>query len=106
MAELSDEPVAVAQPEGADGELVIALRGELDLSNIEAARAVVEAGVAAGPDRLVFEMSGLTFMDSSGIALLIDATRELDRVVLRNLRPEVRRVIEITGLSGTFAMDP
>jgi anti-anti-sigma factor len=104
VAELSDAPVAVVVSEGPT-ELVIALRGELDLSNIEAARAVVEAGVAAARPLLVFEMGGLTFMDSSGIALLIDTTREIDRVVLRNLQPGVRRVIEITGLSKVFGMD-
>ncbi|MGH9006687.1 MAG: STAS domain-containing protein [Acidimicrobiales bacterium] len=106
MDELIDEPVATVLGSGANEEFVIALRGELDLSNVEAARAVVEAGVATGPARLVFEMGELTFMDSSGIALLVDATRELDRVELRNLRAGVRRVLEITGLSGTFGLDP
>jgi len=54
---------------------VVSLSGELDLSNTERVRSQVDDALAGGSDRLVFELSGLEFMDSSGIALLAAAAQ-------------------------------
>ena len=74
-----------------DGTPVIRLSGELDMVSVERVRPVVEEVLAAGNDRLVFDVSGLEFMDSSGIALLVSATRKAGQVELRHPTPIVRR---------------
>ena len=50
-------------------------------------------------------MSELSFMDSSGIALLIGAANQIERVTLRHPVPMVLRVIEITGLTDVFDIE-
>lgn len=51
--------------------LVVALRGEIDLANAESIRlAIVELAAEHQPARVVLDLAGVTYMDSSGIELL------------------------------------
>ena len=59
----------------------------------------VAALMVGRPERVVFEMSGLRFIDSAGISVLVRLAGELEAVQIRDPSPIVRRVIEITGLS-------
>lgn len=55
-----------------------------------------------GVDAVVVDLSGVVFLDSSGIAALADghraATGRGQRFTIRGERPSVRRALEITGL--------
>jgi len=85
-----------------DGTPVISVAGELDLTNAKEVRSAIEAVVSDHGQLIVFEVSDLTFMDSSGIALLASVTRQ----VLRDPTPIVRRLIEMTGLDKVLRMTP
>jgi anti-sigma B factor antagonist len=82
-----------------DGTPVISLSGELDLTNAERVRSVIGDTLSRETERLVFEMSGVEFMDSSGIALLASTVRKVKEVELRNPTFIVRRLVELTGLA-------
>src|SRR4029077_20908702 len=66
--------VSVEQPSA--GLLVISPIGELDLSNRDLFLYAVEQARADPATALVIDLSGLTFMDSSGLRVLIDAWNE------------------------------
>jgi anti-sigma B factor antagonist len=83
-----------------DGTPVVSLAGELDLTNAEQVRSVISGSLSGQAARLVFDMSGVEFMDSSGIALLASAVQKVQEVELRNPTPIVRRLVELTGLAG------
>ncbi len=85
---------------------VIRLSGELDMVSVERVRSVVEGVLTADDDRLAFDVAGLRFMDSSGIALLVSAARQVRQVELRHPTPIVRRLIELTGLTELLLMVP
>jgi anti-sigma B factor antagonist len=108
MAELdpADEAYCAAELSREDGTAVIRLSGELDMVSVENVRSIIEGAQAGQSDRLVFEVSGLEFMDSSGIALLISATRKVRSVEVRNPTAIVRRIIELTGLTDILIMVP
>lgn len=89
-----------------DGTPVVSLSGELDLTNAERVRSVIGDTLFRETDRLVFEMSGVEFMDSSGIALLASTVRKVREVELRNPTPIVRRLVELTGLAGILRVTP
>jgi anti-sigma B factor antagonist len=80
----------------------IVLSGELDLANAAALESELDEALAGGDSRVVVDMSALTFIDSTGLALLVGAvTREggehrLEFVPSTALA--VTRVMQVTGL--------
>jgi anti-sigma B factor antagonist len=85
---------------------VIALTGELDLASVEVTRAGIEAFLINQPTRVTFDLEKLTFMDSSGIALLVQISNEIGQVTLIHVAPIVHRVLEATGLLEHFGLAP
>lgn len=76
--------------------------GELDLSTVGAFRRDVHAALEDQPKLLVVDLADVSFLDSSGIAVIasaLKAQRERDGVLqVVNPQPLVRRTIELVGL--------
>lgn len=54
----------------------------------------------------VIDLSGVTFMDSSGIRLLVEANRaERRSLVLRAPSEAVVRLLELSGVAPSFAIE-
>jgi anti-sigma B factor antagonist len=109
MADLESERAAEAVIERGsdpDGTPVVAVSGEVDISNAGKLEAAVGAIAKSGPECLVLDLRGLRFMDSAGIAVLIGATEKIKTVKLRAPSPAVTRVVELTGLTDVFAIEP
>jgi anti-sigma B factor antagonist len=108
MAELEESGGPAAEiVTGTDdtGTPVIAVSGDLDISNADELRASVTALVASDPERLVFDLSDLRFIDSAGIAVLLGAASHVEDVRLRKPSPAVRRVVELTGLAEVLPIE-
>jgi anti-sigma B factor antagonist len=62
----------------------------------------------AKPARLVLDLSRVPFMDSSGVATLIEALqlqrRAGSKLVLHGLQPKVRGIFEIARLDTVFTI--
>jgi len=97
---------AVAESIRADGTPVLTLRGELDISSVDILRRSVDAVLARRPDAVDFEVADLTFLDSSGIAVLVHTANNVRAVELHGATTIVRRVIEATGLAEILRLDP
>jgi anti-sigma B factor antagonist len=84
------------------GVPLIALAGEFDLSGVQEFEAELYRLEAEAPGVLVVDLTGLEFMDSSGLRSLVMAdqrAREAQRrLAIVPGRPTVRRVFEITAL--------
>ncbi len=98
--------LAIEQTENGDGNPVIVLRGELDISSADAVRDALSSILASRPERLVFELGDLVFIDSSGIAALVLASNNVETVELHHTQPIVSRIVELTGLSDTLRIIP
>jgi anti-sigma B factor antagonist len=85
-----------------DGVSHLVLTGEFDLAGIPHFEAAIAAVEAAGPRAIVVDLSGLQFMDSSGLRALVtadDRARKAGRrLAIVQGPPPVRRVFEITQL--------
>ena len=86
-----------------DGDrLVISLRGELDLATAPALASQLDEAGSDGFQELVVDLSGLDFMDSTGLSVLLAAQRAADSkrhgFSLRRGPAQVQRVFEVTGL--------
>jgi anti-sigma B factor antagonist len=86
----------------AGGVPVIKLSGEIDMSNVELLRTSIEPAITRAPDRVIFDLSALEFMDSSGIALLLNVAAAATAVEIRQPSAIVRRIVEATGLSDVL----
>jgi anti-anti-sigma factor len=77
------------------------LAGEVDVSIVPALLVSLREQAERIPGhRVVFDCSAVTFIDSSGIAMMLDIEQTTGkRVQLANLAPSCRRVFEVTGLS-------
>lgn len=86
---------------------MIQLGGELDLANTAALEQELDAALRNGNARVIVDMSELTFIDSTGIALLVTAAGGADgdgngegRVrFLRSRAAAVNRVLDLTGVA-------
>jgi anti-sigma B factor antagonist len=82
----------------------VALRGDLDLVGAPSAGQEVGAALAAGAQSVVIHLEDVTFVDSSGLRVLVDATDAAQRrdVELRILPgpDHVMAVVEAATLAG------
>jgi len=83
--------------------LMVRIRGELDHHSAEQVRTELDELIA--DERivhLVIDMQGLTFMDSSGIGVLIGRYRTLARrkgtLSVQNMNPLIQRIFHLSGL--------
>jgi anti-sigma B factor antagonist len=89
----------------ADGVPTIKLTGEIDMSNVDALRRTIEPIATRAPERVIFDLSALSFMDSSGIALLLQVSAKSKTVRVRHPSPLVKRMIEATGLTDILVVE-
>jgi anti-anti-sigma factor len=108
MAELNDLPASATVKGSVDdaGSLHVTLEGELDMANVPGVEAQIAALMQSAPGRVVFDMSGVTFMDSSGIAMLLRTAERVTAVEVRNPSSSVRLVLRATGLSEVLHVTP
>jgi anti-sigma B factor antagonist len=110
MADVEDSansaPLGVETRADSAGAPVIAVSGDLDISSVERLRSAVARAAAEHPEQLTFDVSELRFMDSAGIAVLLGAASSVPTVRLLNPTAPVRRVIELTGLTGVLKVEP
>ena len=87
-------------------EVVVALAGELDIGSVDDVDAEVRRLRHAGFARVVLDLRALTFVDSTGLRLLIslrnDAKRLGHRLELVPGSPGVQRLFEVTATRGLF----
>ncbi len=89
--------------ERGDDEHVIALKGELDLEGAERVTQELLRVEATDAQRIVLDLSGLRFIDSTGIRLILaaDARSRSNgrRLALVRGPRDVHRVFELTGIT-------
>ena len=87
----------------ADRNLLLEMKGELDHHGARNALRELELSIdAALPKKLVLDLAGVTFMDSSGIALILRAQQRMQlldgSLLVRNVPQQARRVLDAAGI--------
>jgi anti-anti-sigma factor len=107
--EVRDGTLTIRLGEDASG-CTLALVGELDLANAATIADTLEQVQSASDRPLTIDLSQLEFIDSTGIALLVNTHRQLagsDRLSLIPSRTSaVRRVMALTGLDAELPFAP
>jgi anti-sigma B factor antagonist len=98
------------QPSSAGASAVLTVIGEVDMTTAPELLRSIER-VSDRSDRVVVDLSAVTFLDSSGLNALVAGQRALEGrgIGLRVVTPEdnpVRRVFEITQLTESLSVVP
>jgi len=96
------EELAIRVESDADAT-IISLYGELDLASANAFETAVRHAEGADTNSILLDLSGLDFIDSSGLAILVRAAirsrQDSNRLALLRGRDQVQRLLEVTGLA-------
>lgn len=109
MGELGADPagrftVEVASDQ--DGSAMVIVTGDLDMATAAELEARVDPIIQSSRDRMVVDVSGLRFADSSAIALFVRWAGLVRDVEIREPSAMLRRVIERMGLADRLRMSP
>ena len=94
-----------------DHELVIAT-GEIDLYTAPRLQSEIAAVIAsaAPASRVIIDMSGVEFCDSTGMNALLGALRRVrergGELELATPRPAIMKILQVTGLDSVFTITP
>jgi|SRR5262245_5671219 len=101
MGEVPQPMLRVEQERGAEAHL-IRLKGEMDLGNVDEARQALMAAIEGEAVDVIVDLSELEFIDSVGIAMLLEAQaasrRDSDSLGFRGVHAEVARTMQMTGV--------
>jgi len=89
---------------------VLPLEGQVDLNVSAKVSETINELIEEKPARLVVDLSGVTYIDSSGLAVLINATHDMEDyggiLMLAGVREEVRPILETARLENYFLIFP
>ena len=102
-------PVEITVGGDHQGAVVVTVAGELDLATSPALREACLQAVEGGGD-VELDLAGVSFLDSSGISVLVQTRQRLDtlgrHLRIRAASGPVRRVLELSGLDGALGLAP
>jgi anti-sigma B factor antagonist len=94
----------------AGARAVVTVKGELDAYSAPSLEEEASRLLADNISELVLDLSGTRFLDSSGLRAILTAQRRLadrnGRLALRAPSEPVRRLLDITGLTDHFVVEP
>jgi anti-sigma B factor antagonist len=89
---------------------VLPLEGEIDLHVSPRVAASLGAMIEQKPNRLVVDLSAVSYIDSSGLAVLIEGMQNVEayggKLVLAGLQEKVRPIFEMARLDQVFIIFP
>ena len=92
-----------------DDGVRMSLVGEIDAASAPALQQRLLEVIGTSAGAVALDMSGVSFVDSTGIRLLITVHRRLDEhhrsLVLSAISPQTRRVLDLAGLCSMFGTD-
>lgn len=90
--------------------VAVDLSGDVDLHRSPALRETLAKLIDENPERLVLNLAEVGYMDSSGVATLVEALQRIQRkqgrLLLHSLNPRVQSIFEIARLESIFEIYP
>jgi anti-sigma B factor antagonist len=96
--------------EGTATHPVLTARGEIDVATSPRLRTELTNLIGRGATDITLQFAGVTFVDSSGLGVLVGAYKRLreegdGRIRIVGAQQSVRKVFEITGLETALLTD-
>ena len=92
-----------------DDHTIVTISGEIDLYTAPRLHSELAAVLADGmPTRVVIDMSGVEFCDSTGMNVLLSCLRRVrergGELEIASPKPAVRKILQVTGLDSVFTL--
>lgn len=91
-----------------EGVTFLMVAGDVDVATADELRQAGEQAITEATGTLRIDLSGVTFLDSSGIAALVrirNTAADSTTLILENPPPRVVKVLELTGLADVFTIE-
>ncbi len=89
--------------------LTLAGHGEIDYATLDTLSSELDKASREGIDDVIVDLRKVTYIDSSGLGVLVGAHRRLKSegrsLVIRVADPEMIKLLAITGLDQFFALE-
>jgi anti-sigma B factor antagonist len=91
------------------GRIELSLAGELDLVSAPRLESELMAVESDDARDLLIDLEGVQFIDSTGLRVLLGATKRADatghKLLVRRVRGQARRLFEIAGVLEQFSFE-
>jgi anti-sigma B factor antagonist len=92
-----------------DGEVLVAVRGEIDIATAPQLWQALDEAIPQATDRLVVDLARTTFIDSTALAVLMRACKQLRQaggdLVLRAPSTSARKVLDLSGFDRVMTIE-
>lgn len=92
------------------GWTIVSIYGELDVATAPALRERLIALVGEGSHKLILDLEGVDFLDSTGLGTIISALKRVRThggdMRLVSTQPRIQRLFDITGLDKAVPLLP
>jgi anti-sigma B factor antagonist len=91
------------------GAHVVAIRGDVDIFTAPSVKLAAREAVFAGSRYIVLDLTDTTFLDSTGLGVIIGLARLVrpdGEIAIVNVNPTITKTLQITGLDDIFVVRP
>ncbi|MBS7298860.1 MAG: anti-sigma F factor antagonist [Eubacteriales bacterium] len=89
--------------------LLVEITGELDHHTATKIRTKIDNAISKDYKNIIFDFSALTFMDSSGIGMIMGRYKKIlkydGKMTIVSPKPQVKRILEISGLMNIVTLE-
>jgi len=93
----------------AAGKSEVVVSGRLDVSTVHDVRSAIHAALDTGSGDLVIDLREVEMLDATGLGMLVGAHRKAGRsgrrLVLRNLSPQLQRLLRVSRLNRILVVE-
>lgn len=96
------------QQQEENGAWAITVKGEVDLYSSPQLRDAILKGIGGGSSKVVVDLSGVVYMDSSGVATLVEGLKgagDKKRFALVKPSASVMKVLQLSRLDSVFTIE-
>jgi anti-sigma B factor antagonist len=101
-----DSDLSVAAQERDPQTVLVTVTGEVDAASSGTLRSGVKDALSGGYKKVVLDMSGVSFIDSAGLRVLIDSQKLGENagtaLTIESASDVVKRLLEMTALTDRF----
>ena len=102
-------PARASTAQIGEDAFVVSASGEVDIASVETLERELDGLARRGALRVIVDLTGVTFIDSAGLGVLVREAKRLDEhggtCVLVADDPRILRIFEITGLDRMFGIE-